>query len=685
MEAAAPAPVAAPIAAPEPVPAFAPEAAPPTAPSQAAAAGEEIVDQPRGYVPQNSLAGSVGLLRMGSAEVGRLWQLRLGLHGEYFKSSKMLVENSDLTGGGDTDTRFQGALTFGLTPLEFMEVFGAVLASGNKNTRCLSDPKTPCTSEANRTDPEIIKAFGDLILGTKLAYGFPIGFSFGGELGVRFLSSVGGLTFSGDSTSVWINALASWNFQALEPKLPLRAHLNVGMYFDNSYKATSYLPSTTLYSRYVSAFAYGLGKDRVRLALGLDAPVADLVDGFSLRPMVEYHFEYVTAGGDSNFDAYGAKCVASSTITCRNNKSQMWMTLGLQAQVLHSLTLMVGFDLELEAVGYPYGPPLAPWNLLFGISYPLDVVPKVVTRKIPVEKVVVAPAREGLVAGRVVSTFGTPVEGAVVGVTGRGHSRVVAEADGTFQSVPLAAGPVEFSVVAPNYENVSTKVDVVAGQTINVAITMTPRAPAAKVAGRIAEDSGKPVVATVKLAGPQIAEAKTDESGNLSVAVQPGQYMLRVEADQYLSREMTTSVAEGVENPLNITMHARPAIAGAVYKDGKITLRQPIAFKAKGSKATASFAVGATRVLDEVIDLLINHPEIRQIRVETHTDNSLPPAKAQELTNQQAQAIAEYLSQQGVPKDQVVAEGMGSSKPRVPNLGKVGRMKNRRVEIVVAQ
>jgi outer membrane protein OmpA-like peptidoglycan-associated protein len=38
-----------------------------------------------------------------------------------------------------------------------------------------------------------------------------------------------------------------------------------------------------------------------------------------------------------------------------------------------------------------------------------------------------------------------------------------------------------------------------------------------------------------------------------------------------------------------------------------------------------------------------------------------------------------------VPKDHVVAEGMGSTKPRVPNLGKAGRMKNRRVEITVTQ
>ena len=681
-------PAAAPVAAPAAMPMAAPPATPNVAPPALAGAPPapegETDDRPRGFAPQNSLAGSVGLLRMGSAEVGRLWQLRLGLHGEYFNTNRMLIEDSSMTNGGDTNTRLQGALTFGLTPLEFMEIFGAVLGSGNRNTRCQVGV-TPCTREAGWSDPEVIKAFGDLILGTKLAYALPSGLSIGGELGFRLMSSVGGLSFSGNSTSVWLTALASWNFQALQPQLPLRAHLNLGMYFDNSYNLPLYDANTTLYSRYVSSFAYGLGKDRFRLALGLDAPVADLIDGFSLRPMVEYHFEYITADGDPAFAAYGPKCVPSPVQACRNNKSQMWLTMGLQAQILRSLTLMLGVDIELEAVGYPYGPPLAPWNFLFGASYPLDVLPKVITRNVPVEKVVAMAAPEGLVAGRVVSSVGTPVESAVVGVTGRDHSRVVAEADGSFQSVPLPPGPAELFVTAPNYENATARVDVVAGQTVNVLITMTPRAPAAKITGHVVDETGKPVVATVKLAGPQIAETKTDEAGNLSVGLQPGQYVLRVEAEQHLSREMSASAVEGADVPLTIVLHARPGVAGVTYKDGKITLRQPIAFKANRNKPTAELAPGAARVLDELVDLLINHPEIRQIRVETHTDNSLPPPKAQELTDQQAQTIAAYINQQGVPKDQILTQGMGSTKPRVPNLGKAGKAKNRRVEVTVTQ
>ncbi len=681
---AVPAPVAAPAAVPMAAPPAPADVAPPVAANAPAAGVGETDDQPRGFAPTNALAGSVGLLRMGTAEVGRLWQLRLGLHGEYFKTTRMLVDNTDLTNNGDTNTRLQGALTFGLTPLEFMEIFGAVLGSGNRNTRCQVGV-TPCTRENGWSDPEIIKAFGDLILGTKLAYALPSGLSVGGELGLRFLSSVGGLSFSGNSTSVWLTALASWNFQALVPKLPLRAHLNLGMYFDNSYNLPLYDASTPIISRYVSSFAYGLGKDRFRLALGLDAPVADIVDGFSLRPMFEYHFDYITADGDPAFAAFGPNCVPSAAQDCRNNRSQMWLTMGLQAQIVRRLTLMVGLDVELEAVGYPYGPPLAPWNFLFGASYALDVLPKVITRNVPVEKVVAAAPPEGLVAGRVVSGVGAPIEGAVVGVTGRDHSRVVAEADGSFQSVPLPPGVAELFVAAPNFDNATARADVVAGQTANVVITMTPRAPSAKITGRVVDETGKPVVATVKLAGPQIAEAKSDEGGTLSVGLQPGQYALRVEADQHLSREMSITVAEGAENPLNIVLRARPGVAGVAFKDGKIALRQPIAFKANRNQATAEFAPGATRVIDELIDLLINHPEIRQIRVETHTDNGLPPPKAQELTDQQAQTIAAYISQQGVPKDQIVTQGMGSTKPRVPNLGKAAKLKNRRVEVVVTQ
>jgi len=626
---------------------------------------------------------------MSSADTGNVGQLRLGLHGEFFSASNVLVQGQETTAQNqvvstsDKDTRLQGALTFGITPIQHWEIFGAVLGSANRNRRlCGPDPTTGagevCTPEPNRTDPELIKTFGDLILGTKLAYPVAPGFSAGGELGLRMLSSITGLSFSPSSTSVWLNAIGTYDLKPATQNVPLRFHLNIGYYIDNSGNVVDYnAANTSAVSRYVSRFGYGISEDRFRLALGADAPFEELADGFSLRPILEYHFEYLTGSAD--------QVVADSQpANSKNNRDQHWLTVGLQAQVLHGLTMTVGLDVALKSVGYVYGPALAPWNLLFGVGYQLDLVPRVITRNVPVEKVVAkeGPMREGLVAGRVISAAGVPIESAVVGVSGREHSRVLTDTDGTFQSVPLAPGPVELLVVATGFETASVKTEVIAGQTANLVVTLTPRAPAAKAVGRITDDSGKGVVASIKMAGPQIAEAKSDESGNFAVPVASGLYAVRVDADQYLSKEVQLSVAEGRENSVSITLRSRPAVAGVTFQDGKFKFRQAIAFKPAGKKSGVELAVGMPHLLDEVVDILVNRSEIKQVRVEAHWDSSLPAAQAQALTDEQAKAVAKYLVDQGIAPERVVPVGMAAKKPLVPNLGK-GKLKNRRVELVV--
>ena len=655
----------------------------------------ETDERPRGFIPQLSLGGSVGLLHMASADVGGVSQFRLSLHGEYFTGSNFLVQDPKAK-LSDRDTRLQGALTFGITPIEHLEIFGAVLGSANRNRRlCGPNPSTgveECGSESNRTDPELIKSFGDLIFGVKGAYPLAPGFSGGGELGIRMMSSITGISFSPDSTSAWFNAIGTYDLKPATEKVPLRFHLNLGYYIDKSSNLVDYSTnSTSAFSRYVSKFAYGMSVSRLRVALGVDAPFDEVAEGFSLRPMFEYHFEYLTGSADpiiydqEHGTVANPNCSTAATDACKDNKDLHWVTLGVQAQVLHGLTLTAGLDIALRSPGYPYAPALVPWNFLFGIGYPLDLVPRIV-RNVPVEKIVTkeAPMREGLVAGRVISAAGTPVEGAVVGVSGREHSRVLTDADGTFQSVPLASGPIELVVVANGFETATVKTEVVVGQTANIVLRLTPKAPAARAVGRISDDAGKGVVASLKLAGPQIAEGRSDESGNFSVPVVPGLYAVRVDAEQFLSKELQLTVADGRENAISITLRSRPAVAGVTFKDGKFKLRQAITFKMVAKKPSAQLSAGMPHVLDEVVDVLVNHPEIRQLRVEAHWDGSMKADQAQALTDDQAKAVAKYLSDQGIAADRLVPAGMGAKKPLVPNLG-AGKSKNRRVELVVVQ
>jgi hypothetical protein len=180
------------------LPAGAPSATPAdvvsASPSAAPGSG---TGEPDGYLP--SLIGPIGLYHMSTAEVGPESHLRLALHGQYFKWDNFLIS-------GDSDSRVDGAFTFGFTPHRYIEVFGALLTSSNRNRR---------VSETGRRDPELIKSFGDLVLGPKVVAPVAQGLNVGFELGLRFLSSISDLSFSPNSTSLWVGPLATLDLRPL--------------------------------------------------------------------------------------------------------------------------------------------------------------------------------------------------------------------------------------------------------------------------------------------------------------------------------------------------------------------------------------------------------------------------------------------------------------------------------------
>jgi outer membrane protein OmpA-like peptidoglycan-associated protein len=334
-------------------------------------------------------------------------------------------------------------------------------------------------------------------------------------------------------------------------------------------------------------------------------------------------------------------------------------------------------------VGFPYGPALPPYNVILGLAHAIDFgTPKLVTRTVTVEKRVPvdAHAREGTVVGKVISAIGgAPVDGAIVTVPGQNKGRVATDADGTFRTWWIPAGLVELEVSAPNFERGTARTSVVSGQEVPLMVTLTPRAQKGKISGKVTDDKGKPVAAaTVKLAGPQPLEVKTDDAGAFSAAVSGGAYVVHVEADHFMTRETKVSIADGQEQDASVTVHNRPVVARVVVRDGRLTVRQPIGFKGSAAEITP----GSEGVLDELADALATHPEVKKVRIEAHWDSSLPKDKAQELTDGQARAVAAYLARQGVGEDRLEPVGMGAQRPLVPNIG-AAKLRNRRIEFRV--
>jgi outer membrane protein OmpA-like peptidoglycan-associated protein len=627
------------------------------APSAAAAPAK---GDPASYLP--TLIGPIGLYHISTAEVGPAGHLRLGLHGQFFRASGFLVEGAN--GMPDTNTRFGGDFTFGFTPHEALELYGGIFSSSNRNER---------VSEPGRRDPELIKSFGDLVLGGKAVAPIARGFSAGAELGFRFLSGISDLSVSPSSTSLWTGGVATLDLRPLA-RTPLRFHANLNYYLDNSSNLTHFDQDTTPNTREVAMFAYGIAASRVRFGLGVDAPLERYTGPVGLRPFAEYHAEIVTASADRAFAGYPNDL---------NNRDQHWLTVGLRARVFQGLTLDAGVDVGLRSVGYQYGPPLAPYDLIFGLGYPFDTAafgkPVVVTHTI--EKA--APPALGTVIGSVKNKADSkPIAEAVVSFSGQPRARVATDPDGSFQSVPLPPGPADITVAAAGFEPATGKANVVAGSAATVEVALVAKVVNGSVRGKVTDRAGRPMAATIRFNGPNTFEARADAAGAFSAALPAGPYRVSIEATGYPRRDLPLDVAPGRDQQLDVTL--RPANADVTLTPQAIVLRVPIKFR----KGTPKLAPAIKTELEAVADILVDHPEIKTLRVEAHWSGAGKGKggdAAKKLTQKQAAAIKDYLVAKGAPADRIETMGVGGEAPLVPNLGPANQAKNRRVELVVQQ
>ncbi len=99
----------------------------------------------------------------------------------------------------------------------------------------------------------------------------------------------------------------------------------------------------------------------------------------------------------------------------------------------------------------------------------------------------------------------------------------------------------------------------------------------------------------------------------------------------------------------------------------------------------------AQQVLDRMAKVL-NQPRAasRKIRLEGYTDNVGAAAYNLTLSKNRADAVGKELAKHGIRPDRISAEGLGETRPVVPNRkpdgtdDPAGRAKNRRVEAIIS-
>jgi outer membrane protein OmpA-like peptidoglycan-associated protein len=91
---------------------------------------------------------------------------------------------------------------------------------------------------------------------------------------------------------------------------------------------------------------------------------------------------------------------------------------------------------------------------------------------------------------------------------------------------------------------------------------------------------------------------------------------------------------------------------------------------------------GAREKLAKISGILLAHPGLT-LEIEGHTDSVGADAFNQQLSERRADAVRDFLAEQGVPASSIAARGFGKTQPVASNDTPEGRQRNRRVELVV--
>jgi len=86
--------------------------------------------------------------------------------------------------------------------------------------------------------------------------------------------------------------------------------------------------------------------------------------------------------------------------------------------------------------------------------------------------------------------------------------------------------------------------------------------------------------------------------------------------------------------------------------------------------------------LNRVVQFLKDNPTVK-IQLEGHTDNIGTAADNQKLSEQRARSAVNYLLEQGIMPQRLVAKGFGATKPVADNKTEEGRAQNRRTELKI--
>ena len=88
-------------------------------------------------------------------------------------------------------------------------------------------------------------------------------------------------------------------------------------------------------------------------------------------------------------------------------------------------------------------------------------------------------------------------------------------------------------------------------------------------------------------------------------------------------------------------------------------------------------------LLEQVSQILKDHPEVERVSIEGHTDGRGARAMNLKLSEARAESVRQWLIKKGIDAARITSKGFGPDKPISSNDTDAGREQNRHVEFLI--
>jgi outer membrane protein OmpA-like peptidoglycan-associated protein len=244
----------------------------------------------------------------------------------------------------------------------------------------------------------------------------------------------------------------------------------------------------------------------------------------------------------------------------------------------------------------------------------------------------------------------------------------------------VEAGARKLVAEAPGWKTLEEALEVPAGAPVEIRRVLEPAEVVGTLELRVTSPEGKPVEATwawSEADGAWNLDEHAIPGGVASALMPPGTYRVNVRAEGYAHTTQSIRIRDAQTTMLAVVLQPSRVV---VTKE-KLEIRERVYFDTgKTTIRRVSFGL-----LDEVARVLHDHPELKRVRIEGHTDSRGSDVANLKLSDGRAKAVLSYLKKAGIAAERLDAIGFGESKPVDPTETPVAWDKNRRVEFMITE